>query len=113
MKKKDVELVKGSIGKWLEIKRSITGLDNGARNCSLCVEYITGSCDGCPVKKLTGEDYCVGTPYRQWTIHHEKVHSKYSSRHRVKGCNECSKLASEELGFLVGLLPVKEIWKVL
>ncbi|MCK5132420.1 MAG: hypothetical protein KAR40_09760 [Candidatus Sabulitectum sp.] len=115
MKKKDVELVKGSIGKWLEIKRSTKGSERGPKDCSLCIEYHENDCEGCVVKEHTGKIFCDGTPFPRWWVHQKDEHGARigSSNHRHINCDECTKLANEMLGFLVGLLPVKEIRKIL
>ena len=117
MKKKDVELLKGSIGKWLEIKRSVTGLDRGADNCDLCIEYFDTDCEGCPADNHGRGMQCNGdSPYGKWFDHHLEVHDQHdedSLRHRHVDCKECVVLADDMLGFLVTLLPVKEIKKLL
>ncbi|MCK5132372.1 MAG: hypothetical protein KAR40_09515 [Candidatus Sabulitectum sp.] len=115
MKKKDVELLKGSIGKWLKIRRSVKALDRGVDNCSLCIGYSEPVCDGCPVKEHTGSYDCRQTPYVEWVKHQEGQHNLEIEDpfHRFHGCKECTRIASDMLGFLVGLLPVKEIKKIL
>lgn len=116
MKKKDVELLKGSIGKWLKIKQSVKAVDVGADNCSLCVKYFEKECEGCPIYEYTGEEGCADTPYDKWHDHQEDLHDLGDwgdEHHRFVDCDKCAKLANEMLGFLVGLLPVKEIKKIL
>lgn len=113
MKKKDVELLKGSIEKWLKIKQSVKALDTGTDNCSLCIEYYGKGCIGCPVKKHTGKVDCQETPYFKFSDHQRERHGIEYSRHRVADCKKCSRFSGEMLGFLVSLLPVKEIRKLL
>lgn len=42
----------------------------GVRTCPLCAKFwswqeYSFTCNGCPIKKFTGEDGCEGTPYVQ------------------------------------------------
>lgn len=113
MKKKNVELIKSAAGKWLEIKRSVKAIDRGALDCSLCQEYQDSGCKGCPVMGRTGRNNCDGTPFHIWRKHQAGAHAHHGDRHRVSYCKVCTNLANDMLGFLVGLLPVKEIRKVL
>lgn len=113
MKKKNVELLKGSIEKWLEIKRSTKVFERGAYDCSLCQEYQNSGCSGCLIKERTGQNNCFGTPFHVWREHQEGIHTHHTNRHRVSYCKECTNLANDMLGFLISLLPVKEIKKIL
>lgn len=58
-----------SIKKWefiawcLEEGREIRST-GGSTTCALCARYRWGNpvCDGCPVKRLTDDSFCAGTP---------------------------------------------------
>ena len=47
-----------------------------AKDCALCQIYETpihdekDKCKGCPVERLTGDQYCVGTPYHSAALAH-------------------------------------------
>lgn len=57
-------LIQMSINKWI-------GVMNGARensrlDCPLCSRFNTDTsidCEGCPIKRYTGREFCQGTPY--------------------------------------------------
>lgn len=103
MTKRQVELLKGSIEKWVKIKQSVKAAEKGPYDCTLCDEYHKKGCNNCPIEKHTGRTFCDDTPYIAWGSHQRKTHGKGIPRYRAAGCNECSKLASNMLGFLVGL----------
>lgn len=97
-----------SIQKWEDIVRG-KGADCGSMNCSLCHRFLEyTNCtrprtkEQCPVAIKAGVPYCIGTPYIEWTTHHIS-HQKYLSL--TIECDECRKLAEEELAFLRSLLP--------
>ena len=54
-----------SIRKWQKIVNG-TGVDNGTDNCALCAEFHAENCTGCPIKEITHEQCCNGTPYELW-----------------------------------------------
>ena len=114
MNKKTLKALKGSIKKWEKIVNSTRALDKGTDNCPLCkifYDFIT-FCEECPVKEKTKIECCKLTPYTEWADHFEEKHQSifYSSKdnYRIKGCDECLKLAKKELNFLINLLPVNE-----
>lgn len=72
------QAIKFSVQKFEKSLKVIQGLDDeegffprfGVTTCPLCAkfwkyEHNTVFCDGCPIKKFTGLDGCVGTPYPQ------------------------------------------------
>lgn len=71
MKMDDEDLIKLSIQKWQDIVDG-TGTDEGITNCALCQKYYYSGChcDDCPIKKITGQRFCGGTPYVQWARRH-------------------------------------------
>lgn len=47
---------------------------NGAETCGLCNLYLKYgpheyNCNGCPIKKVTGVNYCGSTPYDEYMRH--------------------------------------------
>lgn len=84
-----------SIEKWQDV---VTGRGKcyGEVNCALCEKFnnwkVDKNCEGCPVFRTTGKQYCEGTPY-----------DEYSPSTPNKKLN---KLAKEELAFLIGLRPL-------
>jgi len=82
-----------SIQKWEDIVNG-TGHDLHASNCALC--HTHPSCIGCPIKELTGQEECEGTPYY-------KYHTAY-------GFTDKQEAAKEELEFLKSLRPKPKIF---
>lgn len=58
--------LKSSIEKWKGVESG--GVEDlGMKNCALCKTFFNNekdTCGQCPVKKRTGQDFCVGTPYQ-------------------------------------------------
>lgn len=78
---KVIEAIKGSIRKWEDIRTGIQ-VDEGHRNCALCLTFCTAAkhadgsafryhCDKCPVGIFTGKGGCKDTPYTTYvnTLH--------------------------------------------
>lgn len=104
-----LEALKGSIAKWEGIVAG-TATDQGERNCPLCRQFPTMTCDGCPVKARTGRSNCLGTPYYSEWMRLEEPDV------RGCGCRKCKgervaltdvgrSAAKAELDFLKSLLP--------
>lgn len=90
--------------KWADVVYG-DGLEDGTHNCALCYKYLDKSdghqehCVGCPVNLITGQLTCRGTPYDELCKHRNKAH--YGAFEI--GCDECNRLAAEELKFLLGI----------
>lgn len=106
MEEKTLKALHGSIAKW-EGVRDGTISDSGIYNCPLCILFFNTlgqsddiACKGCPVYEKTGKQYCVATPYTQWT------------EAGLKGCYASNsherRLAQAEIDFLKSLLPKPE-----
>ena len=98
MNKKTLTALRGSIRKWEKIVVG-TGVDVGHKNCPLCKLFfgIGASCSNeCPVKQVTGEDSCLGTPYDAWRNKNSGGPAKTAKQ---------KNLARSELYFLKSLLP--------
>ena len=96
--KRACKALQGSIKKWEKIVY-FNGEDDGVSNCPLCELYYDDECEDCPVVIFGGGGSdCENTPYYTWTDHHRKVHNT-TFPHHVK-CDECEKLALDELNFL-------------
>lgn len=89
--------------------------DRGSGNCPLCIEFLKLSelnnepCVRCPVFEKTGKKSCIGTPYGDWTAHHEKEHweDETNSTYAIQAdCSRCYELAEEETDFLKSLREV-------
>lgn len=92
-----LEALKGSITKWELV---LAGKENGncRSNCPLCTKFYRDGCQGCPVFKSTGREYCSGSPYKDY----------------IRACNASNpnadalaQAALAELNFLKSLLPVE------
>lgn len=73
----------------------------GPKACPLCRLYYYDGCDGCPVKRYTGESYCINTPYetaayalRDWQLAADNPDLKVKFRDA----------AQEEIDFLKSLV---------
>jgi hypothetical protein len=94
----------GSIDKWQRIVDGVER-DRGAGNCPLCDMFNTslgGGCGVCPVNIASGDRMCGNTPWTDWREH--QYGHKGAPYWNVK-CNECLRLAENELEFLKSLLP--------
>lgn len=69
-----LKALRGSIVKWEKAVLFYSGEEGGktprgAMDCPLCLKYNKGwlgtgdGCDGCPVREVTGLNWCHGTPY--------------------------------------------------
>ena len=108
MDKDTLKALKGSIKKWKDIAEG-KGDDQGDINCPLCLLFIGGGCDGCPVTDENSDfEVCSDTPFDEWRDHHSIVHGdRWSDSYRVK-CPECKEIALKEVAFLESLLPEKK-----
>lgn len=92
--------LRASIRKWRRIAY-YGGEDEGERNCALCHLFHDHDCYGCPIAEETGERFCRGTPYRDWIRHFEDTHPDFwPSEPFYVICNECERIAKEEVKFL-------------
>ena len=101
MNNQTLRALKGSIAKWERIV-NFTGWDEGSDNCPLCRRFLPYACNGCPVAKKAGEEYCNNTPYRDFVrealTFDEKTFAHPASPNSVKH-------AKQMLRFLKSLLP--------
>lgn len=112
MDARTLEALKGSIAKWEAIVAG-TGVDHGQDNCPLCAlfsdeEDANGdSCDGCPVRQVTGFSSCFFTPYEQWAhLNYAKyIRTPYASKEWTANTGDLRDAAQAELDFLRSLLP--------
>lgn len=111
MDEKTKEALEGSIKKWRDIVAG-HGIDKGSLNCSLCNVFLdqeSGDCKGCPVATKTGNLYCIGSPYDEWSNFEEEwllatpINSIKDSPLR----KEAEELAQAELDFLISLREVE------
>jgi len=71
---KDISLLTLSALKWQRIAFRESS-DDAIDDCALCHEYYVGgtqkylSCAGCPIKEKTGKQFCIGSPYEDWSIY--------------------------------------------
>ena len=65
-----IEAVRGSRGKWVDVKAG-EGVDKGGANCPLCQLFYKVGCGGCPIydKTLVDRNGCSKTPYSDWLGH--------------------------------------------
>lgn len=103
-----VVAIEGSIKKWEGILNN-TETDNRGINCPLCKEYgdASLSCIQCPVREFTKKSQCRGTPYSEWTDHHDSQHSM--CKEKIIHCETCKELCKKEISFLKSLLTKREI----
>jgi len=43
-------------------------LEEGHKNCALCEVYNIDGCLGCPVRRVTGAEGCLFTPWTDWVV---------------------------------------------
>lgn len=104
-----LEALRGSIAKWEAIAAG-HGEERGTENCPLCAKFYRFSCRGCPVSCETGEAYCNGSPYDEWSdLLPEEVERQglwpnviYKAR-----TEHARAVAQKEVDFLKSLLPAK------
>jgi len=134
-----IKAIKGSIKKWKHILFN-NSIDYGTNNCPLYHRFLNkktiNACKLCPVYKVTGLNYCCGSPYQKWSNHQSIIHNKFFppfeifdttkpqaatlSRYgrsgmqllyqRVPGttsCLKCTETARQELFFLQNLITCK------
>ena len=115
MDERTLTALKKSIQHWESIAEGI-GISRGIETCALCQiyhcdcngkEYHDNCCGTCPVKKETGYDLCIGSPYQKWGKHRMKEHpgADVGFAHGFALCKECKEIAWEEVAFLKSLLP--------
>jgi hypothetical protein len=92
MKRDTLKALIGSIKKWHGIAYH-EWEDYGSENCPLCDLFWYQGCYGCPVKEITKQKFCWGSPYYLYC-------EAYG-----KGAKAERKAAVNELKFLVTLLP--------
>ena len=104
----------GSIEKWRKIVDK-KGYDQGVANCPLCILNHAKNpqydiCCDCPVSMKTTLPGCNNTPYSNWADHHAQKHpvTMNSLPGLLVRCNECIRLAKNEMAFLESLLPGEE-----
>lgn len=99
MDERTLTALKGSIEKWRKIEAGV-GADYGEDNCPLCAEFLASfiNCSGCPVFARTGQQYCIGSPYKDTWL---------PLRVDWAETDEAKAAASEEREFLESLLPEK------
>lgn len=91
-----------SILKWNGIYNGVVE-DKGCFNCALCQRFGDGCTrydEECPVKLVTGESACNGSPYVSWS-HHFGGKPIY----KTATCDVTRPLAKDELDFLKDLRP--------
>lgn len=93
-----------SIGKWENIVRG-DGLDHGRKNCALCQEFYGSveDCRLCPVRKITGQMHCKGTPYETFSGYSINVRDKTSGE-LIGWKTAFQEHAEDELNFLKSIL---------
>lgn len=110
MNKQTLQALEESIQKWEDIiNKGI--VDFGHKDCALCRIFRKEStnnlmhytkCTGCPIKKKTGYNMCIETPYTDWDNYFiDFKHINYITRsvHCVKD-KKSRELAQDELNFL-------------
>lgn len=112
MNKRVLTALQRSIRKWKQIAAG-KAVSYGTDNCALCrkfhPEYNMGknSCEGCPVREVTGQDECLDTPFSAWQTHLHNSHKDRFEDAVQPGCELCVDIALAEYNFLRALLPKK------
>lgn len=107
---KTLTALRGSIAKWEAIVAG-TGVDNGITDCPLCTLFYPAKRENdgepcsreCPVVAVTNRSFCISSPYEAWLKHHYLLGHHWDDK-KIR-CEECIRLANEELSFLKSLLP--------
>lgn len=105
MRNETWEAILGSIAKWESIAYN-DGKDLGGENCPLCKVFSDGYCNGCPIRKQTGQISCEGTPYQRWL----------DSRRNCASITEIKDFhgnAQAERATLAAIIELEFLWKVL
>lgn len=89
-----------SIEKWRQIERGEMA-DCGTANCSLCLEFHSANCCGCPVRDA-GYQFCEGSPYIEWNDNQSE--RQFFEVTWVADTPELVRLARAERKFLESLL---------
>jgi len=101
------QALNASIEKWLMNAKAETpdGYFLGSNTCPLCRIYHPSyrteeaeGCDGCPIKEMTGHDFCDGTPYAKaamacsdWTVSYGFFPEKWARRKARQAASEMVK----------------------
>lgn len=106
MDAKTLAALEESIAKWKRNAQAMAPGEylTGPDNCSLCVLFHEGCCEGCPVMARTGRDYCRFTPYNFAATLCEKWWMTGDPRDGQKARDA----AREEAAFLESLLPASD-----
>lgn len=107
MDEKTLAALNGSIAKWEAI---VAGdeIDDGVRNCPLCVMFFYDDCAGCPVAEKTGNWSCIKSPYDSWSkYNNSNSRMRPISEQPQKRRAKLTRLAQAELDFLRSLLPAE------
>ena len=67
-------------------------LEEGHKNCALCQVYSANGCLNCPIRRVTGAESCLFTPWTDWVVAKE-----------AGSLQDMRKAAVKELVFLRGL----------
>ena len=74
----------------------------GPEECALCVQFISNSCRGCPVRESTGRMLCTDSPYE------DCIYAWAAYLIGQSTLKEFRAAAKRELQFLKSLLPTEE-----
>ena len=89
-----------SIQKWQDIVDGKNTDEPDSTNCPLCEVFYGDRCNGCPVMKKTGREFCGDTPYNDAWRRWDKFKINKTEESRLAYI-EAAKL---ELDFLKSLL---------
>jgi hypothetical protein len=90
-----LQAIIGSCLKWWRIRYD-AGRDGFSNDCPLCKKYNpkgSPTCGTCPVKKSTGKDGCIGSPWTRTPTYYDSESSNRDKRAVI-----------EELQFLFNLI---------
>jgi hypothetical protein len=92
-KMSDQDAIDLCIEKYKVCLRAIEPIQNlGPSSCALCRKYYEFNCTGCPIKKYSGHEFCINTPF-------DKIEEWYDSDEEIP-LDEFEDFVREEIEFL-------------
>lgn len=105
MTPKTHQALEDSIKHWKRVVADPLGEPTGEKACALCQTYAREcGCQDCPVMQRTGKSSCLETPFGKFRdAKADALHIDSSTSSVAERLDQLSKLAEEELQFLISL----------
>ena len=90
---------------WNAVTETPENYTTGVKDCALCEAFLRDECLGCPVRKLVGGVFCLGSPYYNAV----QVRGEWSCDPSNPALRDAAHTAARaEAEFLRSLLPEEE-----